>query len=239
MDPEINIPLRVNFDYYAPTEFKDSFGARSHNINSSLSVLHSNVRSIQGNFDKFQQMLFDLDHPFDIIGISESWINHENTNVVNIDLPNFHFISQPTEQRAGGVGFYIKDSFTFHVRNDINKCTDECEMLWVEISNDKQKNLICGIIYRHPNSNAEIFLNHLTPILEKINSEGKFCLILGDFNFNLLNYENHSHTEEFLNTLNSNFFEPHITKPNRITDHISTLIDNIFLIQLILIVPAG
>ena len=40
--------------------------------------------------------------------------------------------------------------------------------------------------------------------------------------------ENHSHTEEFLNTLNSNFFEPHITKPTRITDHTSTLIDNIF-----------
>lgn len=227
-DPEINIPLRVNFDYYTPTEFKDSIGTSIHNIQSSLSVLHSNVRSIQKNFDNLHQMLFELDHPFDIIGISESWINTENTNVVNIDLPNFSFISQPTEQRAGGVGFYIKNSLTFHVRNDMNKCTAECEMLWIEISNDKQKNLICGVIYRHPNSNAETFLELLTPILEKINSEGKFCIILGDFNFNLLNYENHYHTEEFLNTLNSNFFEPHITKPTRVTDHTSTLIDNIF-----------
>ena len=49
----------------------------------------------------------------------------------------------------------------------------------------------------------------------------------GDFNINLLNYDKHPSTEEFINTLNSYFLEPHILKPTRITSHTATLIDNI------------
>ena len=53
-------------------------------------------------------------------------------------------------------------------------------------------------------------------------------MVLGDFNLNLLNIDSHSDTYEFLNTLGSYFFCPHILHPTRITDHIATLIDNIF-----------
>ena len=57
---------------------------------------------------------------------------------------------------------------------------------------------------------------------------------MGDFNFNLLNSDSHSGTEEFLNTLGSYFFNPHILQPTRITHHSATLID-VFLIQLLTI----
>ena len=50
---------------------------------------------------------------------------------------------------------------------------------------------------------------------------------MGDFNINLLN-TSHSGTNEFLDILESNFFNPHILQPTRITDHSATLIDNIF-----------
>ena len=52
---------------------------------------------------------------------------------------------------------------------------------------------------------------------------------MGDFNINLLNFESHSPTEEFFNTMTSYFFQPHIIQPTRITDHSATLIDNIYL----------
>ena len=61
-----------------------------------------------------------------------------------------------------------------------------------------------------------------------MNKEGKLCALLGDFNVNLLNFETHKPTEEFINTMSTNFFEPHIVKPTRITYHTATLIDNIF-----------
>ena len=52
---------------------------------------------------------------------------------------------------------------------------------------------------------------------------------MGDFNIDLLKFESHSATDGFLNTLGSNFFQPYILQPTRITDHSATLIDNFFL----------
>ena len=51
---------------------------------------------------------------------------------------------------------------------------------------------------------------------------------MGDFNINLLNFEDCQTTEEFINTIVSYDFLPHILQPTRITDHTATLIDNIF-----------
>ena len=47
-------------------------------------------------------------------------------------------------------------------------------------------------------------------------------------NVNLLNYNEHNQTNEFLDSLASNSFIPLILQPTRITNHSNTLIDNIF-----------
>ena len=52
--------------------------------------------------------------------------------------------------------------------------------------------------------------------------------LIGDFNVNLLNYNNHNPTNEFLDSLASNSFVPYILQPTRLTSHSKTLIDNIF-----------
>ena len=51
---------------------------------------------------------------------------------------------------------------------------------------------------------------------------------MGDFNANLLNYNDHTPTNEFLDSLALNSVIPYILQPTRITDHSETLIDNIF-----------
>ena len=51
---------------------------------------------------------------------------------------------------------------------------------------------------------------------------------MGDFNINLLNYESHNPTEEFINNMSVYCFQPHILQPTSITDHTATLIDNIY-----------
>jgi len=101
-------------------------------------------------------------------------------------------------------------------------------MLWVEIESDLNSNMICDVVYRHPSSNLETFLNKFYSVVGKINQERKLCLTSGDCNINLLNFDKHPLTEDFINTLGSFFLEPHILKPTRITNHSATLIDNIF-----------
>ena len=69
------------------------------------------------------------------------------------------------------------------------------------------------------------FLNKL---IEKVSKEQKSVSLLGDFNINLLNYNDHSLTNEFLDSLSSKSVILYILQPTRITDRSETLIDNIF-----------
>ena len=53
-------------------------------------------------------------------------------------------------------------------------------------------------------------------------------LLLGDFNINLLNCNDHQPRNDFLDSLASNSFIPYILPLTRITSHSKTPIDNIF-----------
>ena len=70
--------------------------------------------------------------------------------------------------------------------------------------------------------------NYLNHLLVKVSKEQKSVFLLGDFNINLLNYNVHNPTNEFLDSLASNSFLPYILQPIKITSHSKTLIDNIF-----------
>ena len=52
-------------------------------------------------------------------------------------------------------------------------------------------------------------------LLDQISKEQK--QILGDFNINLLNYNEHQPTNEFLDSLDSNSIIPYILQPARLT----------------------
>ena len=75
---------------------------------------------------------------------------------------------------------------------------------------------------------TEFNCNYLNKLLENISREQKSIFLLGDFNVNLLNYNEHNQTNEFLNSLASNSFIPLIFKPNKITSYSNTLIDKYF-----------
>ena len=65
--------------------------------------------------------------------------------------------------------------------------------------------------------------NYLNKLLENVSKQQESV-----FNINLLNYNVHNPTSEFLDSLASNSFLPYILQPTRITSHSKTLIDNIF-----------
>ena len=70
--------------------------------------------------------------------------------------------------------------------------------------------------------------NYLNKLLENISKEQKSFFLLGVFNVNFLNYNEHNQTNEFLGSLASNSFVLLILQPTRITSHSDTLIDDIY-----------
>ena len=83
-------------------------------------------------------------------------------------------------------------------------------------------------VYKPPDVDVELFNDCLTSSITKIGFENKLCYIMGDYNINLINYDSHSPTKDFIDLLSANSLYPTISKPTRITSHSATLIDNIF-----------
>ena len=92
----------------------------------------------------------------------------------------------------------------------------------------KGQNVLCCCAYRHPNTEIDKFNKYINRVMAKISKENNLIFCMGDFNVNLLNYNAHTHTNDFLNTMISHYLLPCILHPTRVTDHSATVIDNIF-----------
>ena len=206
-----------------------------HNIeiphnNKSLSPFHINACSLNKNFDDLQHLLSCTKKKFDIIAISETRITKQVSLLNNLNLNNYSFEFTPTETSVGGTLLYVANHLSYKCRNDLNVYKkNELESTFIEIVNPKKSNILVGVIYRHPSMDlADFNCNYLNKLLENISKEQKSIFLLEVFNVNLLNYNEHNHTNEFLDSLASNSFIPLILQPIRITSHSNTLIDNIF-----------
>ena len=95
-------------------------------------------------------MLSELYFPFSIIGLTEVKIKENEMPAINTDISGYCFISQPSNSSAGGVEFYVNNNLKTKIRTDLSSRTDEYKALWIEIINNSERNLVCGVIYRHP-----------------------------------------------------------------------------------------
>ena len=81
-------------------------------------------------------------------------------------------------------------------------------------------------VYRSPSNLNELFIEKFESVMNIAKS--KMCYVLGDMNYNLINLDKHEPTNNYYNILTSCSFKPLISKPTRITDSSTTLIDHIW-----------
>ena len=214
--------------YYTPSEFLTSKFPKK-----SFSMFHINIASLSCHIDDLKILLSILDHPFDIIAVSETKIKDDQEPVTNFSIPGYEFKHTPTKSDFGGVGIYYKNTLDFVVRDDLSKSIHTIsESLFLELSSENSKNLLIGCIYRHHTPISSFQSNFFENTMIKISNEKKKCALLGDFNIDLLKTESDDKTSEFYNFLSGFGFRPLILQPTRVqTTTRSTsasLIDNIF-----------
>ena len=157
-------------------------------------------------------------------------LKKDKSPINSINLKGYSHESCPTESAAGGTLLYISNNLSYKPRNDlcIYKST-ELESTFIEILSQKETNVIVCCIYRHPHMSLNEFNDYyINNLLDKLSQENKTVFLLGDFNIDLLNYDQHSLTNEFLDSLSSHMLLPHIVQPTRIRNNSKTLIDNIY-----------
>ena len=227
--PSATFPLLAHLLQILPGSKINSNISSNFSLNqkeSSLSFFHNNIVSLNKNLDNLvDHYLDELDFHFNVIGITETKITKSNEPLCNFQIPGYNFEQVPTPLVSGGVGLFIDDTLSYIVLEKTS--TEAFQALWVEFSFLKQKNIICGIIYRQHNS-PDLFLNYINDTLERLNSTGKRICLLGDFNMCLLKTSTSHYSHDFLTTLQSNYLIPTIDKPTRVHRTTATLIDNIF-----------
>ena len=188
IDPNSNIfllnsQILSSCAYYTTREFNNLFTKKPN----CFSTLHMNIRSLKKNFDDFIEYLSTINLSFSVIALSETWLNDSSSD--SFHIPGYNFVAKSRKHRiGGGVGIFIKSSFTYKFRPDLELASNELtESIFLEITQSENKNIIIGCIYKPPNVEVEQFNDFLTSIVTKIGYENKICYIFRLLIFNLNN----------------------------------------------------
>ena len=218
----------LNCDYYLEEKFIKEIEDYSTRGNH-LSLFHLNIKSLSKHYDELQIFLKSLEHKFSIVGLTETWLDENKHDLY--DLPDYNCIYRyRAGRRGGGVSLCLRNGIPHTSRNDLEYFDSEMESVFIEIEStvfDTKSNIIVGVTYRMPDSSVDVFNKRMCDILNVVTKEKKICYLIGDLNIDLLKYEEHRPTSDFVDILYANNMFPLILKPTRVTDKSATLIDHI------------
>lgn len=113
--------------------------------------------------------------PFNIIAISETWINPEKE--IDFELDGYEFVHTDRKNKAGGgVAIFVDKRLKFKALEKMSVVVDNIlECITVEVNTGKSKNVIVSCIYRTPGSNIEFFKDWMEDVF-KNKSQDSFCM---------------------------------------------------------------
>ena len=119
------------------------------------------------NFESFQEFFKDLKFNFSAICLSETWRESidatKNSNYKLNGYRSFHQIRN--EHKGGGLCIFLRESYTYKLRLDLNINSDAIECLCIEILHKHSKNLILNLSYRPLQGDTTLFEKHLQDLL--------------------------------------------------------------------------
>ena len=216
-------PLNDDDEYYSPPIScsyilpKDIVGR-----NDGLSIMSYNIRSYDTNFDSLSAEISNLTSAYDILGFCETHFTDATESLSKIK--GFEMYTTNISSSVGGVCLFVRENLNCKLRNDLKIAKEHIEMVFVECY-IQNKPLVIGMLYRRPGTSVDKFTEDLVITLNKINQR---CILMGDFNLNLLNEENSNDVQNLVNIMKQFSYNNVITKPTRVSKFSATLIDHIW-----------
>ena len=141
-------------------------------MQSSFSVFHNNVSSLNRNLENLQtHLLQELDFHFNVIGVTETKITNSNVHTCNANIPGYVFECVATPLASGGVGLFIDETLSYCVLEKISN--EAFQSLWVEISFIKKKMWFAAFYTGsiiHLNAFSNILMKQLKNLLLRENT---------------------------------------------------------------------
>ena len=216
----------ITSKYYSPNDFITSKIPKN-----CFSIFHLNIASLEGHHDDLVSLLSVLDFNFDVIGITESKIRNGKP-IKNINIDGYKYEFTPTETFFGGTTIYVRDVYEYEKRNEYSLSKEGvAESVFIELKSSNRKNVVIGCIYRHHCKISKFMDSFFEKLIRNvcIQEKNKVCVLMGDFNLDLLKTESDRDISDFYDFLSSFGFRPLILQPTRVTASTASLIDNIFI----------
>ena len=175
-------------NYLSLSEIDKSFKNFS---TESFSVLHLNIRSINKNFEDFQDFYKSLNTKFSTICLTETWANDSDINHNSLfQLEGYIPVHQIRKSRQGeGIVIFIRDSLLYKLRNNLSINCEDIESLSIEILNSQTRNIIFNVIYRSPNGDLNVCETFFKKVISDSSTVNKTFFLAGNFNINFLDFE--------------------------------------------------
>ena len=210
--------------------------------NDELKIFSLNVRSLVKSISHFREEIHEY-QKYDVLSFNETNCTEEKlpNGKNDIVLEGFYepLIQNPNRAsgRGGGLALYVNKKVCSHEQIESfrpNYCTDDDshgEFQFLKIHRCKGFNntkLIINV-YRSPSKSVEKFTNLLDSVLKSIERHSrKHTLITGDFNVDLIKYNNDMVSQNLVAVMEKYGFVQLVSRPTRVTDHSATLIDHAY-----------
>ena len=120
--------------------------------------------------DNLYEFISSTSSEFGIIAITETSHKNDEFLTTNVSMEGYNEFFTPSNSSKGGTAIYVKGNHDVFERSDLKTQNDYFESVWVEIKNKRNKNILCGCIYRHPKYDLSEFMIYLETSLKKIAS---------------------------------------------------------------------
>ena len=233
--------------YYTETEFLDLITSRKFSDRLNLTIFSINIANL---LTKLRSLKLFIDNiktsgkgP-DIIVVTETHLTKSTNagyseNELKSIIPGYEFYHHGRSiKKGGGVGIFVCEHLSREVEilKQPKFVEENFENLVLKLPNaigtknkNYKKDLIIAAVYRPPNiQNYDIFESELGKLLRLVDKNRNELVLTGDFNLDLLKYENHLPTANYLDLVMNHKLLPRIVRPTRIKKQSATLIDHIF-----------
>ena len=230
--------ILVNCKYKQPVHASVPSGNELSIFSLNVQTLTNKIAHLRENIDYYKN--------FDALLFNEANCIVQNlpNGINDILLDNFHepIVKNParTSGKGGGLVIYVNkriceedDIEEFDPYNEPDNNCGEFQFIKLKNCKGHRKTVIVGNVYRSPapSNKPENFNTLFEKILQKLNTNryaNKIKYIAGDFNQDLIRYDNDDHCQNLIDNAHNNGFVQIVSRPTRITENSATLIDHVY-----------
>lgn len=135
IDPDNNFYNVINdsCNYYSDDQFNNRIKTEQ-----KLSIIHFNSRSLYANFDSIKQYLQQLSQTFNVIALSETWLNKDKG--IDFEINGYEMVCKNRENKnGGGVALFVDKKINYKLIETMSTVMDNMfECVTIEILMEKK-----------------------------------------------------------------------------------------------------